>query len=364
MIPLVCGNPAEKPASYTRFVLPFAYRLEASPQRFFPYAYQPLKFPSVWRKNYLTVETASVLFHRAKWFTLTLPDEVQIPVVCINRSARSIPVQLGTPQLVLFEWPQTMKPQSNAGGEDLLQTGFLIVEAYFPNQDDPPNVDDLLDFNEKFRHWQRPYEGHEENYRMLLADFPVDLRTQNTTIRDSPVSEAYFERWTALLDIPVEDGQGRRWRLFPQAWAQQAQQWAEGERDAWQSGWIVNADHRTFVWTCAIVEGGGGALQEHFSEQPWSPIKASEFGHWIKLLNVDTAQENSHDSTSFEQRWAQERTYHRWEEDGTFYGFTYHSGAMLGPPLQEPDGPPLWQHFGQMYFDQTLLLLYLRIGSF
>ena len=69
----------------------------------------------------------------------------------------------------------------------------------------------------------------------------------------------------------------------------------------------------------------------------------------------------THGSTAFERDWASKHTYHRWEEQGTFYGFNYHCGAMLGPPLQTP---PLWQHFGQMYFDQTLLLLYLRVGSF
>lgn len=38
---------------------------------------------------------------------------------------------------------------------------------------------------------------------------------------------------------------------------------------------------------------------------------------------------------------------------------------MLGPPLgkRKPE-PEIWKHFGEMYFDQTLLLLYLRVGSF
>jgi len=85
-------------------------------------------------------------------------------------------------------------------------------------------------------------------------------------------------------------------------------------------------------------------------------------------LNVDypksTPTETHKGITKFEQQRVEERTYHRWEEDGTFYGFNYHCGAMLGPPLNEPDGPPLWKHFGDMYFDQILLLLYLRVGSF
>ena len=118
------------------------------------------------------------------------------------------------------------------------------------------------------------------------------------------------------------------------------------------------------MWTCAIVEGGGTALAEAF---PTPRFEASAFGHWIKLLNVDEPGETpdkTHESTEFERNWARERSYHRWEEQGTFYGFNYHCGAMLGPPSKPPEAPPLWQHFGHMYFDQTLLLLYLRVGSF
>ncbi|MGH8613413.1 MAG: hypothetical protein ACREYF_15710 [Gammaproteobacteria bacterium] len=61
----------------------------------------------------------------------------------------------------------------------------------------------------------------------------------------------------------------------------------------------------------------------------------------------------------FEREWAKERTYRRWEEWGSYYGFNYHSGAMLGPP---ETNPPFWRHFAEVYFDQVLLLLYLRVS--
>ncbi len=106
---------------------------------------------------------------------------------------------------------------------------------------------------------------------------------------------------------------------------------------------------------------GGNALRKCYGR---SDSRAHEFGHWIKLLNVDFPADtaaSTNNSRQFERDWAKERTYGRWEEWGTFYGFSYHSGAMLGPPDKKL---PLWRHFGQMYFDQTLLLLYLRVAIF
>ena len=177
-------------------------------------------------------------------------------------------------------------------------------------------------------------------------------------------SEIYFERWTSWLTFPIEDGNGQRWQLFPEARQEQARAWVDSAQSLTDSGWIVYSDPRTFVWTCAIVDRGGAALAEAFSTPRF---EASAFGHWIKLLNVDEPGETpdkTHESTEFERNWARKRSYQRWEEQGTFYGFNYHCGAMLGPPLKPPEAPPLWQHFGHMYFDQTLLLLYLRVGSF
>jgi hypothetical protein len=247
---------------------------------------------------------------------------------------------------------------------DPLQIGFLIVEASFPLQKELPDLDDLLEFNEKFRYWQRPYERHEDTgYRDFLAHYPSSIQKPDRLVRDGELSEIYFGRWASLLTFPIEDNDGKCWRLFPEAWAQQARGWIGSEQHLWDSGWIAYADPRTFVWTCAIVEQGGKALAEVF--QPHR-FEASAFGHWIKLLNVDEPGRTpgiTHESTEFERDWARKRTYHRWEEQGTFSGFNYHCGAMLGPPSQPP-APPLWRHFGHMYFDQTLLLLYLRVGSF
>jgi len=147
-------------------------------------------------------------------------------------------------------------------------------------------------------------------------------------------------------------GQGNYWRLFPGKWAESARGFVSG-KDETDPGWAIYSDNRTFVWTCAIMKNGGNELRTVFNKPGG---KASGFGYWIKLLNVDQPGKDvgeTNESTCFEEKWAEERTYKRWEEGGTFYGFNYHCGAMLGPRLEEP---PLWKHFGQMYFDQTLLL--------
>ncbi len=365
MIPLVCGDPANEPASYTRFVLPFSY----SPTKYTsqgepPWIYKLSESASIWRQNYLTVETATVLFHRAKWFDLKGVNPLDFP---IPRNGRTLTIRMGTPRLVLFEWPSDPTAEHEDDRKDLLRIGFLIVETSFPKKEESVVLGDLLEFNEKFRFWYQPYDGHEKYYQPFLAKCPLDMREPNRLVGDGNLQNIYFERWASLLEIPIEDEAGEIWGLFPDSWKQEAHTWVTGVRPPWDSGWIVYADNRTFVWTCAIVEGGGNKLQEAFPTPSSSSLEACSFGHWIKLLNVDRPGPfpvATHESTQFERDWAKERTYRRWEEGGTFYGFNYHCGAMLGPPLNEPDNPPLWKHFREMYFDQTLLLLYLRVGSF
>lgn len=369
MIPLECGDPAQKPATYTRFVLPFSYWPVKVPRQKSSYFYRPIETNGndfIWRKNYLTVETASVLFDRAKWFELQgAESHVDFRM---HRGARNVTIRLAKARLVLFEWPKDPEARGNDEQKDPLCIGFLIVETSFPNAKEAPNLDDLLELNDKFRFWYQPYPNHEKFYQQTLSRCPIDICQPERTISDGDPSEIYFKRWASLLEIPVEDEAGKMWQLFPESWKDEAEKWIAGDRKPWHSGWIVYADNRTFVWTCAIVEQGGKRLQELFDS--WdlgnqSRLKASSFGHWVKLLNVDRPEskpaETHRGVAEFERQWADEHTYHRWEESGTFYGFNYHCGAMLGPSLREP---PLWQYFGEMYFDQILLLLYLRVGSF
>jgi len=65
---------------------------------------------------------------------------------------------------------------------------------------------------------------------------------------------------------------------------------------------------------------------------------------------------------SFERDWAEKRTYHRWEEFGNLLRVHASQRRVALVPLMYD--PPIWRHFGQMYFDQVLLLLYLRVVLF
>jgi hypothetical protein len=70
-IPLLCGDPAgQEPASFTRFVLPFGYQLEAGGAREGPAWQVETAAVSPARQRYFTTETSRVLFRRARRFVL------------------------------------------------------------------------------------------------------------------------------------------------------------------------------------------------------------------------------------------------------------------------------------------------------
>lgn len=390
-VPLLCGDPeGERAASYTRFVLPFAYRLKDASKETHNAAgprYMPMEPRNrLWREKYLTVETADVLFRRAGWYELFLLGQKAHLEANLLRDGRKIQICLQPPRLILFE--KASRSGRDDGQEDLLSTGFLVLELYFPESDESHlTLDDLLLVNERFRYWQKPYEEHfadgVDPYGTVLQECPVDFLTPSRgrvgETKGCRVA-SYLDRWRSFLTLPLICENCRPWRLFANEWDAASRSTLESiaPMDGASPGWIVYADSRTFVWTCAIIKGGGGCLEQLFASPEhvylfpgydWSApnrLKASRFGHWIKLLNVDQPGAtpcDTHQSREFERKWADKRTYKRWQELGTFYGFNYHAGAMLGPRLGAED-PPLWRHFGQMYFDQALILLYLRISLF
>lgn len=358
------GDPEDGPASFSRFLLPFSYRKErldsppAEAARFVPAAPPPCD-----RRQYLTFETAQVLYERALWLELRAGERGASRELTIYRplgsgQERAIPVRLAAPRLVLFEWPAAA-PKGEREEEDPFATGFLVVELAFPKP--PVTLDDLCFVNELFRYWTRPFAEHAERkpYLRALREAPRSLDWWLDPATPKPPGEdPYFDRWAWLLSLPC-DIEGTRWRLVsPEARAQpssdgqararagdhdQARQWAA--KGHGKSGWVVYSDARAYVWTCAVLARGGGHLAEERA--------------WTALLNVDPP--GGGELSAFERGWVRERTYGRWVESGSLYGFTLHSGAAIVPPWREP---PLWQHFRDSYFDQTLLLLYTRVGLF
>lgn len=146
------------------------------------------------------------------------------------------------------------------------------------------------------------------------------------------------------------------------------------------TGWLATTDYRAYLWTSAFLHKEH-SLSSHFYLRGDRP---EQFGHWVKFLNVDASGDGywnaSHtrysaelavnDTSSFEQDWARDHTYARWARYGSYYGFTPHSGALLSTfsvaecdvKLKKPYH--IGDHFQTMYFDQVLLLLYLRICAF
>lgn len=355
---LMAGDPSKGPASFTRFVVPFAYEPEllAGPDSAGPH-YREASTPDEWRKRYFTQETRKVLYDRARWLTLTDADGGwrNFTVRC---GGRDLPVRLSPPALVLFEWPRHADRRARPE-LDPLQTGLLVLEAWFPNevpQDAKKPVWDLeslLQFNELFRYRAMPYEAHPQRvagersrwqttYQEHVEEHLRGLRASLGKQELDP----YLGRWAWLLQFPVSLD-GSTYRFMP----------PDALEEANRDRWLPYADDRAFVWTCALVEGGADGLA--VQRKP-----AEELGAWIRLLNVDqpgASWTETMTPTAFEGAWVAGRTYKRWEQFGTLYGFNWHSGAMLDAPRQEP---PTWRHFQEMYFDQTLLLLYLRVTTF
>lgn len=323
------------PASYTRFVLPFAYsgKLSELANRNDLWAENQPKTSDPSR-SYFTDETSKVLFDQAKYFEL---EGCSLePLKYLNRK-----ISFNRPRIVLFE-------AESSSEDSLLKTGFLILEVYFEDGQ-KISLDLFLEINELLRYKVKPYDGHSNDLAEKFNSHVAACLKQDVDPQDDE-----YGHWQGLLNSFFGKPLGKSWDIY--------------------------ADNRTFVWTCAVIKDGGNKLKDAFeadhedSDSGLNRLHAKDYGHWIKLLNVDKPRSDSkriseedfdssaiHSSTYFEREWADERTYKRWEEWGTFYGFSYHSGAALIPPFQDPD---LWKHFGGMYFDMFLLMLYTRVTVF
>lgn len=314
--------------SFTIFVLPFAYQPRLLEE--------PLPGPRFVRddppglfRRYFTPETGASLYQRALW--MRFQDSVDL----LTHPEQPPLVMLDPPRLVLMEWSA-----ARTDDVDLLRVGFLLITARFPGGP-ISSLADLQRFNELFRYWHQPEPYNKEKRAALLAGIRDALG------QGEDPAQPGWGRWARWLRLPLLVGD-RAYDLMPSTWHSQAEGWLRGsDKESPNQGWVCHADNRAFVFTAALLDGGCAALGD-------KPVTS---GAWMRLLNVD--EPSAAPASCFEQDWAAQRTYQRWAERGTLYGFTYFSGAMLGPSEQAVGAAG---HFERNYFSMTLLLLYLRVG--
>jgi len=379
-------------AAFSRFVLPFRWQASAAGKASIDPKgsghYETTGPIDIARKKYFTRETANVLFERAQWLQLSewgksdwaKGVKVHLP------NGLLVTVALDRPRMVLFEWgPKNDEPSP-------LHTGFLLLDLYFPKPNDydyKPILDDMLAINDIFRYIDCPYDTHyynpESKYSFvgLFNGTPLSFLTENEEVHvlsnatehsKKPIPPEtrlnhYFNRWAELLTLPVTID-NKTYHLVSEDEVKRAKRYLLGEEDK-EPSLLVYADNRAYVWSAASLIEGVSGLKNHYRN---GSNDAHDYGHWIKLLNVDGPgyiPTKTHSQVRrFERDWARERTYGRWEESGTWYGFTYHSGVMLAQSTTTENKhgrhePNIYiSHFADMYFDIAILLFYLRVSLF
>lgn len=380
------GDPLEGRATFTRFILPLKWKLlsqapkaSAAPKEFFRPAssidwLHPARgrqdrppFLHGSRRNYCTQETAKLLYERAQWFVLESPEtgKKQAPADAswnqeFWRTDQAIPcglageeklvpsltysISLRPPALILFE---AHKLPHGADSEELLATGFLVLEASFATR--PARFEDVLRFNEIFRYIRQPYAEH-------LTWCEAELKAMHRAVTGKDPdgrTDLYGEKWRSLLKKPVKIGGS--FFCLDLDWEQ-------------ESTWLVQPDDRAFTHSAMFIpKDWARKVAENFL--PGRARPSSWAGHWIKHFNIDKPsaiipEDGDPACTAFEFAWALPRTYNRWAHDGTLHGFTPHSCALLGPAEPYHGDLPLALHAGQHYFDLTLLLIYVRCSLF
>jgi len=377
-IRLLSGSPDQAPASFSRFVLPFAYRLVecAIPDlmraageranavtgswdnlaRWVPALANPqcglsrsMRATLQQRQSYFTAETSEVLFgSRTRRFRLECPAS---PICCSEVWANEERAFLEPPELILFEC------EVRGAEDNLLQVGLLVLSTHF-DASELLSSTRLFKFNECFRNFRRPFDGYGAGPPNFSAVpwLPL-LLTRGCDCSDDP-NTPYQQHWLRLLDAPVVGlGTGNRpYQLFDADRSARARQFCGTLAGAPLSP-MIHADHRTYVWTAAVCKGGACELTACADT---SPVHTRG---WMSLVNIDDPWDTSDQATlasKFDVQWLDDHSYLRWAP-ASLYGFTQHSGAAWLPAFAEP---PLWNHFRSIYFDQTCLLLYLRSAIF
>jgi len=304
-----------------------------------------------------------VLFERARWFQLwengaEATFSVDLRLQDENGERSPVSVVIGNIRTIVFEFQDECRQDPETPG-DPLNTGFFTADCWFKN--DEVSLPHLMSLNEACRYWMEPWHGHAAEQRgpMLCGVTSAD-----------PVETYLTPFLHDFLQTPLPLAAGAWATLCPKSWVDQASQALAPAAPAGtpavsrrylDSGWVPYIDARAFVWSCAVSKGGCKdlALYDQVNVQ-----KIWESELWLHYLNVDSpgwCEGRAEPLSVFNQKWAEERTYTRWLKMGSAYGFSQHSGMAY---VSADAGVELGRHWAGCYFDQTLLLLYVRTCSF
>lgn len=364
--------------AFTWFLLPFAYKpVPSMRDSGGAETWEPLPFDSadqVWRGTYFMPETNLVLFRRARWFQTRPPVSMlrlKIPADTMmgHTDSKEVCVTWEQTRVVLFEYPNNRDRQEQ--DFTTLRNGILAIKLSLPVGTPFAYV---LWLNEAFRYYKIPYWSH-------TADLPRHEVIQGLPGPDEKEDPAvsYHQMWADLLGRPLVEEDGTMWQLFPEEWKANAQGMAliqnEGRQPSlddyltyvvpgmgrsgpWPQTWDVYPDNRAFVWTCAVLPFPGTFPDFSTERLSTGGISEDVMRKWFALLNVDRFLPDTLDDFSY--RWLRERTYTRWAQAGTLYGFNNYAVAMMSGN----HWAPAIKHFETMYLDMGLLMLYVRTTLF
>ncbi|HMP75082.1 MAG TPA: hypothetical protein PKE12_02185 [Kiritimatiellia bacterium] len=412
----VVGDPMEHRASFTRFIMPFAWSIDfcQMPDPGTP-SYRRADSASDWihpafvstdgdlpgdftftslnidRQRYFTRETNELLYKRAAWYVLDRNADgkdsesgknvwkTATVQSCVSPDKRSFEVALRPPALILLEWEGA---KGHLGKDDILANGLLVQEVFFPNKDSAPAFADLLALNEVFRCWRMPYRKHLKDCANLLHG--LNNLVGDGLSGDEEDNRPYATQWLPFLRHPIHLSNNRYAKLCVPEY-QHLSKYPFPK-------WVVYPDDRAFAVTFACVEQRSGRQEDSLlasaatdiENKTRTAIKSCIPGQstdslWLQLLNVDRPGEDASPRmvNEADYNWLKRRTYERWADYGTLYGFSEHSFSTLCEPgwsegddkyvdLRERSQgePELGRHVAGLYFDTSMLLLYLRTTIF
>jgi hypothetical protein len=344
--------------NFTTFVLPFRYELQ---RRYLGgrglHYRRETQSKADWiqrqRFQYLTGETREVMFSERERAGVRLFSELDTETLWLelpDAARLSWYTKQGLPpfdlqvraRLVLFDERTARAHRSRSRCCGCI--GFLLLTVSMVNG---MSFADMLDFNEKFRLIRYQYARQKPD---LEGRLPPEVSSGDTRAG----TERRYPGFT--LRFPGDTAAPHRSRM-PDGWLDF---WAEflcypvvvdGQTFRLEFDLTTYPDERAFVVSHACVE-----------DISWETDRNSRLWVlWHQFLHVEPEETRfAGGIVPYEDAWLRARTYFRWGQHpkhARLYGFSNYSCCALCLPHAFA---PALDHFGSMYLDQLLLILYQR----